>query len=191
MKKCPKCGTVLDDSKKQCYMCGTNLEANKIDLSENKSIGAIVSGNGKKDFDNGSKFSGADSNKEEKKDFFNQVSGDSLNTLNSAPADKRSGLQKGFDSIFGNKKFKDKTDISKDSKGKKKKDKKNNIDNQPKGPQPRKNAMELINEPKKEETPKRGFGPFKKNPFEEKNVITQESKDLGKPSDFGDSFEEE
>lgn len=25
MKKCPKCGTILDDSKKTCYMCGTNL----------------------------------------------------------------------------------------------------------------------------------------------------------------------
>lgn len=28
MKKCPKCGTVLDDSKKTCYMCGTVLNDN-------------------------------------------------------------------------------------------------------------------------------------------------------------------
>ena len=28
MKKCPKCGTVLDDSKKTCYMCGTVLNNN-------------------------------------------------------------------------------------------------------------------------------------------------------------------
>ena len=26
MQKCPKCGTILDDSKKQCYMCGTILK---------------------------------------------------------------------------------------------------------------------------------------------------------------------
>lgn len=26
MQKCPKCGTILDDSKKQCYMCGTMLK---------------------------------------------------------------------------------------------------------------------------------------------------------------------
>ena len=26
MKKCPKCGTILDDSKKTCYMCGTVLQ---------------------------------------------------------------------------------------------------------------------------------------------------------------------
>ena len=25
MKKCPKCGTILDDSKKKCYMCGAEL----------------------------------------------------------------------------------------------------------------------------------------------------------------------
>lgn len=25
MKKCPKCGTILDDSKKKCYMCGADL----------------------------------------------------------------------------------------------------------------------------------------------------------------------
>lgn len=25
MQKCPKCGTILDDSKKTCYMCGTDL----------------------------------------------------------------------------------------------------------------------------------------------------------------------
>ena len=26
MKKCPKCGTILDDTKKKCYMCGSDIQ---------------------------------------------------------------------------------------------------------------------------------------------------------------------
>ena len=26
MKKCPQCGTILEDSKKKCYMCGTEFQ---------------------------------------------------------------------------------------------------------------------------------------------------------------------
>ena len=34
MKKCPKCGTILDDSKKKCYMCGTMLSKGSNDFSD-------------------------------------------------------------------------------------------------------------------------------------------------------------
>lgn len=46
MKKCPKCGTILDDSKKTCYMCGTVLQKSNITNfgeSFNEQIGATVS----------------------------------------------------------------------------------------------------------------------------------------------------
>ncbi len=181
MKKCPKCGTILDDSKKQCYMCGTNLETAKLDLTENKSVGAIVSGDGNNGFEKKGKFGGADAPEEKKREpFFNQDDKDNLNSLNAAPEDKRSKLQKGFDSIFGNKKFKDKTDISKASKEPKDKKKKGAVeDNQPKGPQARKNSMELVEH--KKETKLKAFGPAKE---EKKNVITQEEgNNLGKPFD--------
>lgn len=35
MKKCPKCGTILDDSKKKCYMCGTELTKSSGSFAEN------------------------------------------------------------------------------------------------------------------------------------------------------------
>ncbi len=47
MKKCPKCGTVLDDSKKKCYMCGADLLKNSsvnFGDSFNAQIGATMSG---------------------------------------------------------------------------------------------------------------------------------------------------
>ncbi len=45
MKKCPKCGTILDDSKKKCYMCGADLLRSSITNfgdSFNEQIGATV-----------------------------------------------------------------------------------------------------------------------------------------------------
>ncbi len=38
MKKCPKCGTILDDSKKKCYMCGTELSKTSGSFAENFDI---------------------------------------------------------------------------------------------------------------------------------------------------------
>ena len=42
MKRCPKCGTILDDSKKTCYMCGTVLKENNMNYNNSfdKQIGA-------------------------------------------------------------------------------------------------------------------------------------------------------
>lgn len=45
MKKCPKCGTILDDSKKKCYMCGSDIQKkNPIDFMAgfDDQIGAAV-----------------------------------------------------------------------------------------------------------------------------------------------------
>lgn len=45
MKKCTKCGTILDDSKKKCYMCGMDFQKKKIESfgeTFDKSIGAMV-----------------------------------------------------------------------------------------------------------------------------------------------------
>ncbi len=38
MKKCPKCGTILDDSKKKCYMCGTELSKSSGSFADNFDI---------------------------------------------------------------------------------------------------------------------------------------------------------
>ncbi len=45
MKKCPKCGTVLDDSKKKCYMCGADLQRASLTFGDSfdSTIGATVS----------------------------------------------------------------------------------------------------------------------------------------------------
>ena len=57
MKKCPKCGTILDDSKKKCYMCGTELSTNKNPfgngLTFDNDIGATVTKNQDNVFNNG------------------------------------------------------------------------------------------------------------------------------------------
>lgn len=56
MKKCPKCGTILDDSKKKCYMCGAEL-TKKIDsnFAENfdSKIGAQTTRSQDNVFNNG------------------------------------------------------------------------------------------------------------------------------------------
>lgn len=57
MKKCPKCGTILDDSKKKCYMCGADLTTSTSvkDFSSNfdSSIGSAVSSGSDNIFNNG------------------------------------------------------------------------------------------------------------------------------------------
>lgn len=127
MKKCPKCGTILDDSKKKCYMCGTELSTNKNPfgngLTFDNDIGATVTKNQDNVFNNGEdiKFKSKDvvkknddnaffSHNSSSKDYF----GTEINKLNSMSYDERSGLQKGFDSIFGSDKtFKSKDDLQK------------------------------------------------------------------------------
>ncbi len=57
MKKCPKCGTILDDSKKKCYMCGADLStsASVSDFSSNfdKGIGSSITRGVDNVFNNG------------------------------------------------------------------------------------------------------------------------------------------
>ncbi len=58
MKKCPKCGTILDDSKTKCYMCGENLgiggSTSFLDsVDANNDIGATISNNQDNVFNNG------------------------------------------------------------------------------------------------------------------------------------------
>ena len=135
MKKCPKCGTILDDSKKKCYMCGADLtvSASVSDFSSSfdKKIGSSVTGgadnvfnNGKdididssdivgdKENNNGSFFSHNSSSR----DFF----GGEINKLNSMTYDERSRSEKKLNNIFGKKELKSKDEIN--SKKKKKVD---------------------------------------------------------------------
>ena len=57
MKKCPKCGTILDDSKKKCYMCGANLTQSQSvkDFSSNfdRDVGAATTRVSDNVFNNG------------------------------------------------------------------------------------------------------------------------------------------
>jgi hypothetical protein len=148
MKKCPKCGTILDDSKKQCYMCGTNLDVVKVDLAENNQIGAFVSGGQDNVFNNGEdiKFKGKDvvkknddnayfSHDSRSRGFFNE----DLNSLNAPEPDRRSKFKKGLDSIFGGKKGKSDEEAKNKKKEKKEveKPKKEESVIEKKGPQAR------------------------------------------------------
>lgn len=56
MKKCPKCGTILDDSKKSCYMCGTSLgSSNKLGFADaiDAAVGSTVTNEVDNVFNNG------------------------------------------------------------------------------------------------------------------------------------------
>jgi len=108
MKKCPKCGTVLDDSKKKCYMCGADLQKNKTASfgdSFNSQIGATMSIGQDNVFNNTNninanlndvnKYSKNTNNEfsSSKNMFQNELDG-----LNSLKYDNRSKLEKIFDS---------------------------------------------------------------------------------------------
>lgn len=122
MKKCPKCGTILDDSKKTCYMCGAELQkasAANFGDSFNSQIGATMSMGQDNVFSNGAGINGVSkgnennsisvgSGKAHTNLFQNQ-----LNGLNSLQYDERTKLEKIFDSEDKKKK---------DNKGKNKKE---------------------------------------------------------------------
>lgn len=128
MKKCPKCGTILDDSKKKCYMCGMELSSNKNrfgnGLSFNGDVGATVTKNQDNVFNNGQdiKVKGNDLLKKNNDNaFFSQNSsskdyfGTEINKLNSMSYDERSGFKKSLDNIFASKKsFKSKNELHKE-----------------------------------------------------------------------------
>lgn len=111
MKKCPKCGTVLDDSKKTCYMCGTVLNDNSpLNFGEtfDNQIGATVT----KGQDN--VFNTVDSfNQKPNQNGFDTFQSsnstnmfkDQFNSLNSIRYDERTALEKIFsdDSRFKSK----------------------------------------------------------------------------------------
>ena len=131
MKKCPKCGTILDDSKKTCYMCGT-------DLNENSSLnfGDIFDNPNGASTNAQDNIFGAHNNlldnskdiidNEDNKFFVNKNTeafyNNEINKLNSMEHDERSGLQKNFDNIFKSKEtFKSKEEVNKKNDKKKEK----------------------------------------------------------------------
>ena len=150
MKKCPKCGTILDDSKKKCYMCGADLtiSVSVKDFSSNfdKKIGSTISkgsdnvfNNGKdidvnsedivneKDKNNGSFFSHSSSSR----DFFHKE----ISRLNSGSKEKEEKEEKkekkkkkGF-SLFGKKKDKEDVEEKEEKKTKKEKSSKKDDNN--------------------------------------------------------------
>ena len=116
MKKCPKCGTVMDDSKVKCYMCGTDLQRQTLTNfgnSFNENVGATVSNNqgsvfGNNQFQtrninqvNGSFSTGSN--------FSNSLYNNQLNNLNSMAYDDRTALEKMFSS---DDRFKSKAEIN-------------------------------------------------------------------------------
>lgn len=146
MKKCPKCGTILDDSKRKCYMCGADLQKRaSLNFGEtfNDDIGATVS----KSQDN--VFGAAENisvnvddvvNSDNSNVTFSSSSSsadiykDQINSLNSMQYDERSALEKIFSSDA---RFRNKDEINaleamkKNSKSKKKNNatKKNSVEN--------------------------------------------------------------
>lgn len=117
MKKCPKCGTILDDSKKKCYMCGADLLRSSITNfgdSFNEQIGATVTKSQDNVFNNVDNITAkiddvvssnnydnvTFSQKSSSADFFKNE----LNGLNSLQYDDRTSLEKIFsnDTKFNN-----------------------------------------------------------------------------------------
>ena len=101
MKKCPKCGTILDDSKKKCYMCGTQLSGGASNFGDtfDAQIGASVSESSNNAFaDDGFLFNNNSEVESDSPD--NAFFGMGMDSLNSMEYDERSDLKKGFDSVF-------------------------------------------------------------------------------------------
>lgn len=101
MKKCPKCGTILDDSKKKCYRCGTSLNDEFVNSQgtfntpsddSNTSFNSVFE-NSDFLFNN----SNNNSSFEVPEDAFFDAGMDKLNSME---YDERSGLKKGFDTVF-------------------------------------------------------------------------------------------
>lgn len=120
MKKCPKCGTILDDSKKKCYMCGADLQKSPVDFSASfdSQIGATVTTSQDNVFNNVDNISVKVSeviNSSNKTATFSQdVSSSSffkneLDSLNSMQYDERTAIEK----IFSNdNRFRSKDEIN-------------------------------------------------------------------------------
>ncbi len=107
MKKCPKCGTVLDDSKRTCYMCGTVLNNNTpLNFGEafDKQIGATVTKSQDNVFNNLDSINNNSDNGFQSSNS-NNLFKDQFNNLNSIQYDERTALEKIFsdDSRFKSK----------------------------------------------------------------------------------------
>lgn len=121
MKRCPKCGTVLDDDKKRCYMCGADLLRSSITQfgeSFDAQIGATVSTSQDNVFNNvdninanlndavGNANPDTSTYTSSGADFYNN---NGLDGLNSMQYDNRTAIEKIFS---GNQRFKSKSEIN-------------------------------------------------------------------------------
>lgn len=120
MKRCPKCGTVLDDDKKRCYMCGTDLLKSSITQfgeSFDAQIGAAVTTSQDNVFNNvndiNANLNDAVGNSNPDMSTFTSSGADfynnNLNDLNSMQYDNRTAIEKIFS---GNQRFKCKHEIN-------------------------------------------------------------------------------
>ena len=117
MKKCPKCGTILDDSKIKCYVCGTDLQRQTLTNfgnSFNENIGATISNNQGNVLSNNAAINAIDINQvngsfSAGSNFSNSLYNSQLNNLNSMPYDDRTALEKMFSS---DERFKSKAEIN-------------------------------------------------------------------------------
>ena len=116
MKKCPKCGTILDDSKIKCYVCGTDLQRQTLTYgnSFNENIGATVSNNQGNVLSNNRAINGNNINQvngsfSAGSNFSNSLYNNQLNNLNSMAYDDRTALEKMFSS---DERFKSKAEIN-------------------------------------------------------------------------------
>ena len=105
MKKCPKCGTILDDSKVKCYVCGTDLQRQTLTYGDsfNENIGATVSNNQGNVLGNNVAMSGNNMNQvngsySSSSSYSNSLYNNQLNNLNSIAYDDRTALEKMFSS---------------------------------------------------------------------------------------------
>ena len=116
MKKCPKCGTVLDDSKKKCYMCGADLQRASLTFGDSfdSSVGATVSKNQGNAFTNVPQSQGqpqpnpmaqisqqiqnVGGSVQNTNGFESGVFKNQMNSLNSMAYDDRSAIEKMFSS---------------------------------------------------------------------------------------------
>ena len=116
MKKCPRCGTIMDDSKVKCFRCGTDLQRQTLTNfgnSYNENIGATVSNNQGNVFGNNQFYNGnvnqVNGSFSTGSNFSNSIYNNQLNNLNSMAYDDRTALEKMFSS---DERFKSKAEIN-------------------------------------------------------------------------------
>ena len=185
MKKCPQCGTILEESKKKCYMCGAELRKKSfVDFGDtfDEQIGATVSNSQDNVFNNvGNVMSGAEgaiSNNSSQVTFSNSMNSaepiqEQIASSLPSKYDNRTAIEKIFSTDARYKQdIKNFNNYNQDAFS-------NNpqcLDSTPMVPLPPTPPPELINDNKKKEKPSINWGDNLKKSYDDDSDISNKKK---------------